>query len=86
MPEATFDWEDLTLEEIEFLEEYTGLSIDSMDIDGRPKGKLLVAMAYIARRRDDPDFTVEQARKMKIREANDALGAIVPTPPLKAAG
>lgn len=82
MTEVAFDWEDLTMEEIEFLEEYTGTALDEMQSAGSPKGKLLTAIAYIAMKRQDPEFTIEQARQLKIKEATGALDALGgPNPP-----
>lgn len=76
---ATFDFQDLTLEEIEFFEEYTGVTLEAVQ-PGRMPAKVLTAVAYLAKKRTDPDFTIDQAKKLKITEATDALGSIVAPP------
>lgn len=62
-----FDLDDLTVEEIEDIEEATGCSIDRLFADDRPRGKTLRAIAWIVKRREDPAFTFEQAGKVKIK-------------------
>tara|TARA_Y100000588_G_scaffold383182_1_gene472032 strand:+ start:340 stop:597 length:258 start_codon:yes stop_codon:yes gene_type:complete len=60
------DINDLTIAEMVEIEERTGLSIDSLGETGIPKGKVLQAMAYIIKRRANPEFTWEEAGALKI--------------------
>ncbi len=60
------DINDLTIAEMVEIEERTGLSIDSLGEAGIPKGKVLQAMAYIIKKRDNPEFTWEEAGALKI--------------------
>ena len=62
---------DLTIAEVVLIEELTGLPFDAMGDASKPKGKMLQALAYISRRRTNPDFTWEDAGALKIDLAND---------------
>lgn len=74
--------DDLTVGEIDEIEEIIDASIDSVGQPGARKGKFLLAIAYVIKRRDNPAFTLEDARNMKIKldeKAKDSapLGADV---------
>lgn len=60
------DIEDLTIDDIETIEEITGRAIDTIGDPNMPKGKLLRAMAFIKARRTDPDATLESVGKLKV--------------------
>ena len=62
----SLDIADLTISEIVEIEELTGMPLDSLGQPDKPKGKMLQAMAYISKKRDNPDFTFEDAGKIKI--------------------
>lgn len=68
-----FDFESLTLDEVETIELLTGSSIDQIMSDGAPKGKALKAIIYIIKKRQEPDFTLEQAGKFKMADVNELL-------------
>lgn len=61
-----FDVEQLTLDDIEELEEHIGTAFDSIFDAGRPRAKALKYIAFILKRRDNPDFTLEDAGKLTI--------------------
>ena len=63
------DINDLTIAEVVEIEERTGLPLDALGQADKPKGKMLQALAYIVKRRDNPDFTWEQAGAMRISAA-----------------
>mgnify|MGYP000220885235 CR=1 FL=1 len=65
--ELNLDISDLTIAEIVEIEELTGMPLDSLGQPDKPKGKMLQAMAYISKRRDNPDFTFEMAGNIKIK-------------------
>lgn len=67
---ANFDFESLTLDEVEQIELITGSSIDQMLDAGQAKGKALKAIIFIMKKRQDPSFTIEQAGKIPLTEAN----------------
>jgi len=62
----TVDINDLTIAEVVEIEERTGLPLDALGQADKPKGKMLQALAYIVKRRENPDFTWEQAGALKI--------------------
>ena len=71
--ESTLDFNlnDLTIGEIVTIEELTGLPFAAMTDPDKPKGKLLQAIAYISKRRDNPEFTFEDAGNLKLNLASD---------------
>lgn len=72
--ELVFDLDDLTIEEIELLEEKTGVPIDEIGGKGIKKGTMLRTMAYIMKRRENPEFTWEEAGKLRISAGQAPLG------------
>ena len=60
------DISDLTIAEVVQIEDLTGLPLDALGQDDKPKGRMLQALAYISKRREDPSFTFEQAGELKI--------------------
>ena len=72
MAEDTLDIaiNDLTIAEVVEIEELTGLPFDAMGDSSKPKGRMLQALAYISKRRTNPDFTWEDAGALKIDLAN----------------
>jgi hypothetical protein len=63
-----FDPEDLTLDEVTELEEHLGAGIDSMLSGDAPKGRALKAIVWIMLRRTNPEATLEDAGKVRLRE------------------
>lgn len=51
----------LRVREIEDIEEIIGEPIDSAFAEGKPRGKVLRAIGYVVKRRENPDFTIEDA-------------------------
>jgi hypothetical protein len=68
-----FDFESLTLEEVELIENLTNSSIDQAFQDGKPKGKALSAFVWVVLKRDNPNYKMEDAKKISLK---DALGMI----------
>ncbi len=60
------DINDLTIAEVVEIEERTGLPLDALGQADKPKGKMLQALAFVSKRRDDPDSTWEMAGDLKI--------------------
>ncbi|GMA34742.1 hypothetical protein [Demequina litorisediminis] len=70
-----FDIENLTLGEIATIEDLAGASISTLGEDETPKGKMLAAMAMIAKRRNGfPDFKWNDAITLTMTEATEVLG------------
>jgi hypothetical protein len=63
------NFETLTLEETETLEQLTGLSIDSLMDAGNPRGRVLKSFVWIINKRTDPNYSIEQAAKVTLKEA-----------------
>ena len=62
----TVDINSLTIAAVVLIEEMTGLPLDALGQPDKPKGKMLQALAYISKRRDDPEFTWEMAGDLRI--------------------
>lgn len=75
--EFVVDLDALRIREIEELEEIIDGPFDQALADGRPKGKALRAIAYIVKRRENPDFTMEDAGELVIRLVGSSVD---PTP------
>jgi hypothetical protein len=67
------DINDLTIAEVVEIEERTGLPLDALGQADKPKGKMLQALAFVSKRRDDPDFTWEMAGALKISAASEKV-------------
>lgn len=65
-PAINIDPEDLTLDEVEEVEEIIGGDIAAAFSEGSPKGKAIKAVVFITLRRDNPDLTLEEVGKMKL--------------------
>jgi hypothetical protein len=66
---SAFDFESLTLQEVETIENLVGTSIEQAFSDGKPKGKALKVFVWIVMQRSDSKFTIEQAGKYSLSEA-----------------
>ncbi|GEM_PF-1539615 len=51
----------------------TRVSIDDLGQPDKPKGKMLAAIAYVVKRRENPDFTWEDALAIKITTTADKV-------------
>lgn len=75
MPDQTLsiDLESLTIAEIEEVEDIIDGPIDEAMQPGQRKGKVLRALGFIIKRRDDPNFTLEDAGKLVLKLADQPL-------------
>jgi len=71
--ETKFDFESLTLDEVEQIELIAGTSIDQLMDAGAPKGKALKAIIFVIKKRNDPNFTLEMAGKVALKDAQEAF-------------
>jgi len=62
-------FDELTLDEIEEMEQLLGRPIDEAFADGKPKGRALKVLVFVAKRREDPQYTFEDAGKFSQAEA-----------------
>jgi len=68
------DIESWTMKELAELESLSGLSLQAIGEDDSPKARLMIAMTYIAKRREDPSFKYAQAERMTLDEISAFLG------------
>lgn len=59
-----FELDDFELGELEWLEDYLGKSLN--EAGALSSMKTAVGFVYLVKKRSDPEFTVEQARKVKL--------------------
>ena len=69
----TIDINDLTIAEVVLIEEMTGLPLDALGQPDVPKGKMMQALAFISKKRVDPDFTWEQAGELRISAVSEKV-------------
>ena len=60
------DVNDLTIGEMEKVEELSGRPFDDLSKDNAPKAKILRALVTVIKQRTDPSFTWEQAGQISI--------------------
>ena len=79
MSEFTFDLDKVTVGDIVDIEETVGMAWDDIvDMDSPPT-KVLLAMLWIVKRRDDPNFTLEDARNTPLAEVQALTVGADPT-------
>lgn len=59
----------LTLDEVETIENLSGNPLDELMGEGKLKGKALKAIIWVAKKRVDPNFKIEDAGKVTFAEA-----------------
>lgn len=67
--ELNVDINELTVSEIEEIEDLLEMSIDEAFGRGSPRGKAMRAIGFIAARRDNPEFTWADAGALVVRFA-----------------
>ena len=77
--EFTFDLDKVTVGDIVDIEETVGMPWDDIvDMDSPPT-KVLLAMLWIVKRRDNPEFTLEDARDTPLAEVQALTVGADPT-------
>jgi len=70
-----FDFDSLTLGEVAFIEDLSGMSIGSIADEEMPKGKALAALITVLKRRTGyPEFKFNDALNVPMSEVNSLLG------------
>ena len=64
----------LSMRDVAAIEDFSGLSISALDDEGAPKGKLMAAMAWRAKLKEDPKFTWDQALDLTLDEVTAIIG------------
>ena len=68
-----FNINDLTISEIVTVEDLTGLPFDALTDPDKPKGRMLQALAFISKKRENPEFTFEMAGELSISMESEEL-------------
>lgn len=63
-----FDFNNLTLDEVEMIENLTSSSIDSIMDEGKPKGRVAKVLMFIAEKRANPNVTLEDIGKKTLTD------------------
>jgi hypothetical protein len=63
--------ESLTLDEVETIENLSGSPMDELMGAGKLKGKALKAVVWVAKKRVDPNYKMEDAGKVTFSQAMD---------------
>ena len=71
------DVQQLTINDIETIEEITGLPIDRLGDPDAPKGKLMRALALVKARKTDPTATPESVGNLVLDMGGDAADPTV---------
>lgn len=79
MTNAKTTFENFTLGEVAAIESLSGQSIAAM-ATGAPVGKMMAAMAYVIKRRSNPDFTFDDALALNMAQANEVMGFNIADP------
>ena len=61
--------DDFTLGELEWLEDECGAALDKVDFSSM---KVAVRIVYLLKKREDPDYTLDQARELKLSIFDEA--------------
>lgn len=64
----------LTMGEIASVESLSGQPISAMGDENAPKGKLMAALAYVTKKREDASYTFEQAMNLTMEQVTEILG------------
>lgn len=70
---ADIDYDSLTIDEIDLIEETAGSDLDEIVAGRIRKGKVLRAFALVALRRDNPDATLADAGKVDVKGLEELL-------------
>jgi hypothetical protein len=66
----------LTLDEVETIENLSGSPMDELMGVGKLKGRALKAIIWVAKKRNEPNYKMEDAGKVTFSEALDLFKAV----------
>jgi hypothetical protein len=72
---ATFDFESLTIEEVETIENLSGSPIDALMDEKALKGKSIKAVVFVIKRRENSMYTIDDAAKVSFKEAMELINS-----------
>lgn len=64
----------LTVGDLAIVEELSGQGIAVLGDETAPKAKLMAALVYVFKRKQDKDFTFQDALNLTLEEAQEILG------------
>ena len=64
----------LTVGDIAIVEELSGMGISVLGDETAPKGKVMAALVYVIKRKENKDFTFKDAMEMTMDEVTAVLG------------
>lgn len=67
------DIQNLTMGEITQIENLSGKAFADMSDESAQKGALLTALAFVIKKRTDPNFTFQDAQKLTMADIEDML-------------
>ena len=68
------DLDDLTLGEMEEVEQIVGVPFGEAFEDTTLSAKALLALVYVVKRRENPNFTLDQARNFRLSDLQVSMG------------
>jgi len=77
---ANIDFNSMTLNEIELIEQLTSRNIDSIMADDAPRGRAFKAIIFVYKKRTDSNYTFEQAGSLSLEEASALFGGVEADP------
>lgn len=80
------DIDSLTLGEVAKVESLSGLSIGQIAEDDKPKGLALAALVFVFKRRENPEYTWNQANAVTVTEAQAYLEGAADSDDVEPAG
>lgn len=72
------DIDNITLGDIEDIEDYAGLPLSDIGEDKPGVAKLRTALVWVLKRKENPSFTIEDARKLPSSEVAAIFGETEP--------
>ena len=69
----------LTLGDVEEVEKYAGQPLASLADAESNKGRLMTALAWVIKRKEDPKFSIDDAKKMPMGDITKLLNETDPT-------
>lgn len=67
-------FEQLTLEEVELIENLLDAGIDDVFGDGRPRGKALKVLVWVLRKRENPNLKIDEVKGITLADAMKSMG------------
>jgi hypothetical protein len=72
------DIQNLTLGEITQVENLSGRAFVELSDEEAPKGALLTALAFVMKKRDNPNYSFEDAQKLTMADIEEIIGSDSP--------